>query len=143
MMESCLSWISLNETLLQFLGATSLLLFIATLLIVGIIVIRMPADYFAYDRKELRRLHRSRHPVVRVIILAMKNIAGILLVLAGLAMLVLPGQGVLTALIGITLLNFPGKRALECRIVRSPRVLSTINRLRARAGKPPLVFSKK
>lgn len=142
-METFLSWLSFHETFLHLLGAASLLLFIATLLMVGIIVIRMPSDYFAYDRKEIRRVHRSRHPVIRAIILVIKNISGVLFILAGLAMLVLPGQGVLTALIGITLLDFPGKRALERRIVRYPRVLSTINRLRSRAGKPPLSFSRR
>jgi len=59
-------------------------------------------------------------------------------ILAGIAMLVLPGQGLLSILIGVTLLNFPGKYALERRIVGRPAVSRTLNRIRARARRPPL-----
>jgi hypothetical protein len=37
------------------------------------------------------------------------------------------------------LLDFPGKRRLEQWLVRRAAVLSAINRLRQRYGKPPLV----
>jgi hypothetical protein len=50
----------------------------------------------------------------------------------------IPGQGVLTMIVGLTLLDFPGKRGLECRLIGRPRILRTINRLRARFGRPPL-----
>ena len=63
--------------------------------------------------------------------------------LAGIAMLALPGQGILTILVGITLLNFPGKRRLELRIVRQRRVLRAINWMRAKAKRPPLVLPVK
>ena len=58
--------------------------------------------------------------------------------LAGLAMLVLPGQGLLTMLIGLLLLDFPGKRALERRVVRRPKILAFLNRMRDRRGREPL-----
>jgi hypothetical protein len=38
------------------------------------------------------------------------------------------------------LLDFPGKRRLEYRFVSQPRVLQTINQLRGKFGKPPLVL---
>ena len=56
-------------------------------------------------------------------------------------MLFLPGQGVLTILIGLSLLEFPGKRRLEAKIVGQPTVLSTINNMRAKFGKPPLILA--
>ena len=65
------------------------------------------------------------------------------LVLMGLAMLVLPGQGVLTLLIGISLLDFPGKRKLEKKIVRAPTVHRAIDAIRRRAGQPPLLLPEK
>jgi len=71
-----------------------------------------------------------------------KNAAGVVFVLAGLAMLVLPGQGILTILIGLTLVNFPGKRSLEKRIVRQEKVCFAINWMRSRAGRPPLKISR-
>ena len=71
-------------------------------------------------------------------LLGAKNLAGAVLVLAGLAMLVLPGQGLLTIVVGLLFLDFPGKRSLELRLVRHPPVLRTINWLRATAHRPPL-----
>jgi hypothetical protein len=55
---------------------------------------------------------------------------------------VLPGQGVITILIGLTLVSFPGKRNLERRMIRQKKVLSSVNWVRERAGKPPLRLSR-
>jgi hypothetical protein len=65
---------------------------------------------------------------------------GVIFILGGLAMLVLPGQGLLTIVIGVSLLDFPGKRVLERRLLSRPMVLQAINRLRQRFGRPPLRF---
>ena len=56
-------------------------------------------------------------------------------------MIVLPGQGVLTMLIGVSLLDFPGKRQLERRLIGQRALLRTINKLRAKFGRPPLVVA--
>jgi len=56
-------------------------------------------------------------------------------------MLVLPGQGLLTILFGIALLDFPGKYRLERRIVSYPKVLNSINWIRKKANKKPLVIN--
>jgi hypothetical protein len=71
-----------------------------------------------------------------------KNLGGALLVLVGAIMALpgIPGQGVLTMIIGVTILDFPGKRRLEVRLLRRPRILGGLNRLRARFGRPPLVL---
>ena len=50
-----------------------------------------------------------------------------------------PGQGLLTILIGLLLINFPGKRRLERKLVRRPKVLQFINRIRSRFGQASLV----
>jgi hypothetical protein len=75
---------------------------------------------------------------LRLIVLVVKNVLGLVFVLAGVAMLVLPGQGILTILIGLSLMNFPGKRTLERRFVQQPMVLQAINWMRRKAGQPPL-----
>ena len=62
------------------------------------------------------------------------------ILLAGIAMLVLPGQGLLTILIGLTLLNFPGKYTAERRLAGRPRIARTLNRIRAAARRPPLAI---
>jgi UPF0716 family protein affecting phage T7 exclusion len=67
-----------------------------------------------------------------------KNLLGILIVLVGVAMLLLPGQGILTILIGLMLLDFPGKQRLERRLVQQPSVWRAINWMRAKAHQPAL-----
>jgi len=63
------------------------------------------------------------------------------LLAAGIAMLVLPGQGILTMLIGISLVDFPGKRQLERKLIGQPAVLNTINKVREKFGRPPLTVA--
>jgi hypothetical protein len=69
----------------------------------------------------------------------LRNMLGAVLVLCGLAMLVLPGQGILTLLVGVLLLDFPKKQQLVRRILGRPKVLAIVNKLRAHRGGPPLV----
>ena len=70
--------------------------------------------------------------------LVAKNAVGILLVVMGIAMLVLPGQGLLSLVLGIMLLNFPGKFRLQRWLVSRRPVLRSINWLRRRANREPL-----
>jgi hypothetical protein len=69
-----------------------------------------------------------------------KNLLGALLLVAGILMLVLPGQGILTILAALALLDFPGKRHIEMSILHIPMLLRSINWLRRRAGQAPLSF---
>jgi hypothetical protein len=73
-----------------------------------------------------------------VALLVLKNACGIVFLIAGIAMLILPGQGFLTVLIGVMLVNFPGKYRLERRFIRIRPVARSINWIRSRAGQPPL-----
>jgi hypothetical protein len=50
-----------------------------------------------------------------------------------------PGPGALLMLLGLAVAEFPGKYRLELALIRLPHVLSSVNRLRARFGKPPLL----
>ena len=61
-----------------------------------------------------------------------------MLILSGLAMLVLPGQGLLTIAIGLLFLNFPGKYKIEGKIIRMRPIHKSIAWLRRRAQVPPL-----
>ncbi len=122
---------------LWWLALGSALTFIGTLVLVPILVVRIPRDYFV-SRKRRRSTWRSMHPVPGLALLVVKNVCGVVVVLAGVAMLVLPGQGMLTIVLGIMLLNFPGKYRLERRVARMRLVARSINWMRARAGHPPL-----
>ena len=130
-------WLRGYETMLWWLGALSIVMFVASLVALPLIVVRIPADYFARDpRSGSRRSGQSTGP--HLLGRLGKNLLGIVLVLAGVGMLVLPGQGILTILIGLMLMDFPGKRALEQRLVQQPSVLRAINWMRAKAHRPPL-----
>jgi hypothetical protein len=77
-------------------------------------------------------------PGFRIVMKLLKNIMGVLFVLAGIAMLILPGQGLLTILIGLMFLDFPGKYTLERKIVRQKKVHKSINWMRTKAKRPPV-----
>jgi hypothetical protein len=131
-------WIISNETLLWWLAAASLATFIATLIAVPWWLARIPPDYFTRTGQQ-RRAAMVRHPILHTMELIGKNLLGLVFLMAGVLMLVLPGQGILTILAGIILVNFPGKRRLEVWIVSRGVVLRSINWLRRREGQPPLV----
>ena len=126
-----LQWIKVNRV---WLGAASVVMFVGALVLVPVVVVRLPADYFAPTKRDPRR-YPWRHPALRVGWLVGKNVVGVLLVLAGVAMLILPGQGILTILIGITLTDFPGKYRLERWIVGLRPVLGAVNGIRVRFGR--------
>jgi hypothetical protein len=125
-----------------WLVAASIVSFIATLLGVRWFLVRIPADYFARPPGE-RKPFGGRHQALAVLLLVGKNVLGYVFIAAGVLMLLLPGQGVLTILVGLILISFPGKRALEIWLITRVPALRSINWLRRRAGKPPLVFKGK
>ena len=137
MIDIISQWLQANEALLWWFGIASVVMFIGTLIIVPILVARIPHDYFSAEHKR-DGLFVEQHPLIRSLLIVGKNLLGIILIIAGIVMLVLPGQGVLTMLIGLILIDFPGKYELERRIVSQPAVLKAINWMRNKASKQPL-----
>ena len=135
--ETVQQWIPV-EVLLG-LAVAGVICFIGSLIAIPLILVRLPADYF--DTRTPRHWMKDHHPVLRLSGLIVKNIVGIVFLLAGFAMLFLPGQGVLTMLIGISLMDFPKKRELEAKMVGQPTVLGVINSMRQKFGKPPLTLA--
>ena len=130
------TWLREHETLLWWLGALSIVMVVGTLVVLPLIVARLPADYFTRDQRPTGGHAPARTP--RLLGLVGKNLLGIVLILAGVAMLVLPGQGLLMILIGLMLMDFPGKRALERCLVQQPSVWQAMNWIRAKARQPAL-----
>jgi hypothetical protein len=60
------------------------------------------------------------------------------LLVGGLLMLLMPGQGLLTIAVAVMLLDFPGKFRLQRWLVKRESVWRTINWLRNRAKRQPL-----
>jgi hypothetical protein len=129
-------WLRINDTVLVWLGILSAVMFLSTLLAVPCIVSRIPTDYFIRAHRPHRYTPISPSHVLWI---AIKNVVGVILFVAGIAMLVLPGQGVLTMLLGITLMNFPGKYELERLIIQQPTILKALNWMRRRANRPDLI----
>ena len=119
-------------------GIASAAMLVISAFVIPYLIVRLPADFYVEDNHP-RHLFQDR-PVVRFLFLGVKNVLGAILLVAGIIMLVLPGQGILTVLAGLALLDFPGKRKLEMRIIHRPAILRTINWLRERAGREPLAF---
>jgi len=135
--ETVQQWIPVD--VLIGLTVASAIGFVGTLFAIPMILVRLPADYF--DTRTPRHWMKDHHPALRLLGLIAKNVIGIVFLLAGFAMLFLPGQGVLTMLIGISLMDFPKKRELEAKMVGQPTVLGVINSMRQKFGKPPLTLA--
>lgn len=129
----------LSKEVLLSLFVLSIVGFVGSLIAIPFVLIRLPPQYF--DERHPRGWMQDHHPVLRWIGLVLKNVVGVVFLLAGLAMLFLPGQGVLTMLIGVSLMDFPGKRHMESKLIGLPAVLKTINKLRHKFGRPPLTMA--
>ena len=114
--------------------------FVASVVGTAVVIVRIPADYFAGDQR--RSLISVESAWARWLLRIGRNLLGLLLVILGVLMSFpgIPGQGILTVLLGVMLLDLPKKRKIERWIVSRPRVLRGINRLRKRFHKPDLVL---
>lgn len=117
--------------------AGSVIFLLAVIFLVPLMVILLPVDYFASEKAD--GLFKKFKFPLNILMLSIKNIAGIILFCIGVILLFIPGQGLLTIFIGLILMNFPGKRKLLLSIVRRKPVLKAINWIRLKAGKAPIV----
>jgi len=130
-------WFSNNPGILIGLGVSSFFIFIISIIGISWFVAQIPEDYFlSIKRKPTKWIEQK--PVLRLLVLFGKNIIGLSLLVGGLLMIVLPGQGLLTIVTGLLLINYPGKFRLEQKIVGIPSVFKTLNWIRIKANKPPL-----
>lgn len=106
----------------------------------AVVMVKIPPNYFSshYERDFLP----GSPWLVRWGAVIAKNVLGVFLIGLGIILSLpgVPGQGILTILLGLIMLDIPGKRPLETKIIGRPSVLNTINNLRAKYGRPPLVM---
>lgn len=136
MWEWISDWLARHQTLLVWLGVLSIASLLLAALLLPVVIVRLPADYFVREH----HIGHGRRSWLDWLWHLGKNLLGTIFLLAGIAMLVLPGQGLLTILFGILMLDLPGKRRLERAIVARPGILAIVNRMRQRRGKPPIVI---
>ena len=131
-------WITDNQTLLIWIAGASVLLFVGTLAAVPWILRSIPSDYFTHPRRPPSRF-AHHHPAWRWTLRVLRAALAVVFLAAGLAMLVLPGQGILTLLVGFLLLEFPGKYRLEKWLMGRPRILRSANALRRKLSRDPML----
>lgn len=129
----------MEGALLQLFALLSLVMFFGSLVAVPWLIGRLPADYFLthWQRVDERR---RRHPLAQVLIPVLRNLLGCMLLLAGVAMLLLPGQGLLTMVMGLCLMDFPGKRKVIDWMVEKRVIQQGLNWIRRKQGKEEFVF---
>ena len=136
------SWSEAHRWVVWAVAAGSLASLVLSAVLVSMVLIHLPADHYSKPRAAL--FAPSNGGLVSILaggaMLVVRNVLGWLFVLAGIAMLVLPGQGLLSILAGLVLIDFPGKRRFELRLLASPVVREAMNWLRRRAGRPPFDF---
>ena len=139
LLNSLLEIFESHRSLIIWFGSISLFIFLFSLLTIKWLVALIPEDYFI--NRKISKV-RSNNPALWYIVLIVKNMIGYSLVLGGIMMLVLPGQGVFTIIIGLMLSNYPGKYAIEKKFIAIPSILKSINWLRNKSNKPPLNLSR-
>ena len=135
--NSFIQWFSEHPEILMGLGISSIFIFLLSILGISWFVANIPDDYFLDSERKPTKWSEQK-PILRLAVIFGKNIIGLLLIIGGLLMLVLPGQGLLTMVTGLLLINYPGKYRLERKLVSKPSIFTTLNWIRLKANKPPL-----
>jgi hypothetical protein len=119
-----------HQTALYWVSGVSVAMFAGSLLLVPWVIKRAPQDYF------VREPDKKKGPLGWLRFCAL-NVFGLVLLLIGVALLVLPGQGILLILLALSVMDFPGKHASMVRIAKKPAVWRGLNYFRKRAQQPP------
>ena len=120
---------------LVWLGTLSFTIFIFSLLTIKWLVALIPSDYFI---KKNNSEFRSNYPIFWLVSIIIKNLVGYTLIIGGILMLVLPGQGLFTIFVGLMLSNYPGKLYIERKFIAIPSILRAINWLRKKSNTPSI-----
>ncbi len=129
-----IQWIQLNDAWLAGIGIASAVMFIASLILFPVLIVRLPADYFVASHRHWLRDHPAFIPFFII-----QNLIGIILLASGVIMLVLPGQGLLTIVLGISVMSFPGKHRLMRHLFRRKRIHRPMNWIRLKAKTTPFI----
>ena len=127
-------WLASYSSILIGIGGLSILILIVSIIGLGWFVSQIPEDYFIHEKRQADNWDKYS-PETRVVIIIVKNVTGILMLISGLLLLILPGQGILTIIIGILLIDYPGKFKLEQKIISIPSVFRGLNWFRAKSNK--------
>ena len=128
-------FVSSNKVNIILLGTISFVIFVFSLISVRWLVALIPSDYFI-NRDSSK--FKITYPSLWLVSIIIKNILGYTLIIGGILMLFLPGQGLFTIFVGLLLSNYPGKYYLERKLIAMPKIYKTVNWLRKKSNQPPL-----
>lgn len=111
--------------------AVSIAMFVGSLVAIPWLIRRLPPDHFTRPPQE-----RSLGTKI------LRNSLGAVLVAAGIAMLVLPGQGIISILLGLSIMDLAIKDRILRRLLCQKRIQEGVQRIRSKAGKPPLTIPR-
>ena len=133
--NSLIEIFNVYKNLILWFGSISLFVFLFSLLSIKWLVSLIPEDYFI-NKKDSKI--KTNNILIWYTVLIFKNLIGYSLILGGIMMLVLPGQGLFTIIIGLMMRNYPGKYSIEKKFIAMPTILKSINWLRRKSNKPPI-----
>tara|TARA_X000001036_G_scaffold309888_1_gene288627 strand:- start:13862 stop:14287 length:426 start_codon:yes stop_codon:yes gene_type:complete len=128
-------FISTYKVNIILLGTVSFVIFVFSLISIKWLVALIPSDYFINRNSSKFKI---AYPSLWLVSTIIKNILGYTLIIGGILMLFLPGQGMFTIFVGLLLSNYPGKFYLERKLIAMPKIYKTVNWLRKKSNQPPL-----
>lgn len=133
-----ISFLQQYSYLLEYLAALSVLTFIVSLVCIPLLVARLPRNYFQH--RQAKSANPATFSLGSILLLLFRNILGLMLFFAGVAMLFLPGQGVITIVIGIAVMSFPYKRRLLATLTTPLSVRKGLDWIRHKMKKEPFYW---
>ena len=127
-----------NNQIFIYISGFSTILFLLSLLGLSWLISMIPYNYFV-DEKRVSFI-KMKNPLMWLLIMILKNAIGLALILCGILMLILPGQGVLTIITGLIFLDYPGKFRFERLLVKNKLILNSMNWIRRKLDKPVLII---
>ena len=137
LVHSFIQWFANHPEVLIGMGISSIFIFLISILGISWFIAQIPEDYFLRSKRQPSKWQEQK-PILRFVVMFGKNLIGLSLIIGGLLMLVLPGQGLLTIVTGLLLVNYPGKYKLEQKLSSMPSIFRALNWIRLKANKPPL-----
>lgn len=127
-----------NNQIFLYISGLSTIFFLLSLVGLSWLISIIPHNYFV-DKKRVSFI-KMKNPLMWLSIVIIKNSIGLILILCGILMLILPGQGVLTIITGLIFLDYPGKFRFERSLVRNKLILNSMNWIRRKLDKPDLII---
>jgi hypothetical protein len=107
----------------------SIAMFVGSLVAIPWVIRKLPPDHFVRPPEP----HSLTSKIVR-------NTLGAILIAAGIAMLVLPGQGIIAILFGLSIMDLKVKDKILRRLLTQKKIQEGVQKIRSKAGKQPLTI---